>query len=137
MEKFWNCLSFGEQTWCAGEHVPHSQKQYYGLRYLMFIDFARVHVNDAQKALELLQKHGYQVELRQALRVILPNKRGQSDGARQKNRQRRRNIDYLYCALQEPKRGTVILEVDLQPGFYEAVSKPRILILLQFQQPLI
>ena len=79
----------------------------------MFIDFARVHVKDAQKALELLQKHGYQVELRQALRVILPNKRGNLMELAQKIGNAGVNIDYLYCALQETqKRGTVILEVD-------------------------
>lgn len=79
----------------------------------MFIDFARVHVNDAQKALELLQQHGYQVELRQALRVILPNKRGNLMELAQKIGNAGVNIDYLYCALQETqKRGTVILEVD-------------------------
>ncbi len=79
----------------------------------MFIDFARLHVSDPDRATEVLQTAGYQVEMREALRVVLPNRRGVLMELTQKIGNAGVNIDYLYCALEEKqKRGTVILEVD-------------------------
>ncbi len=79
----------------------------------MFIDFARLHVTNPEKAFEALQQNGYQVEMRDALRVILPNRQGVLMELTQKLGNAGINIDYLYCALQEKqKRGIVILEVD-------------------------
>lgn len=79
----------------------------------MFIDFARLHVSDPEKATDALQAAGYQVEVREALRVVLPNRRGVLMELTQKIGNAGVNIDYLYCALEEKqKRGTVILEVD-------------------------
>jgi hypothetical protein len=79
----------------------------------MFIDFARLHVSDPEKAYRLLPDYGYQVELSDALRVVLPNRRGVLMELALKIGNAGVNIDYMYCALQEKqKQGTVILEVD-------------------------
>ncbi|RMF55616.1 MAG: hypothetical protein D6748_14980 [Calditrichaeota bacterium] len=79
----------------------------------MFFDFARMYVNHPEKAEKVLSEHGYQVELRDVLRVILPNKIGALMEVTTKLGNAGINIDYLYGALQEKqKRGVVILEVD-------------------------
>ena len=79
----------------------------------MFIDFARMHVSDPEKVMETLQANGYQVELREALCVLVPNRKGVFMELTQKLGNAGVNIDYLYCALQEKqKNGSIILEVD-------------------------
>lgn len=89
----------------------------------MFIDFARMHVSNPQKTLEALLANGYQAELREALRVQLPNQKGNFMALTQKLGNAGINIDYLYCALQEKQKfGTVILEVD-QPDLTMDIFK--------------
>ena len=89
----------------------------------MFIDFARIMVNDSLRALAVLQESGFQVELREALRVVVPNRRGILMELTQKIGNAGINIDYLYCAIQEKQRtGNVILEVD-QPDLVVELFK--------------
>ncbi len=79
----------------------------------MFIDFARMHVSNPEKAVSILHDHNYQAELREALQVILPNRRGALMEVTQKLGNAGINIDYLYGAMQEKqKKGVLILEVD-------------------------
>ncbi|NIS38428.1 hypothetical protein GWN91_04565 [Candidatus Saccharibacteria bacterium] len=79
----------------------------------MFIDFARLIVSAPEKTLNVLKDNGYQAELRQVLKVILPNQKGSLMELTQKLGNAEINIDYLYGSLQEKqKAGMVILEVD-------------------------
>jgi hypothetical protein len=79
----------------------------------LFIDTARLHVSDPDLALQILQESGYQVELRDVLRVKLPNKGGAMMDLTQKIGKAGINIDYLYGALSEKDQsGIIILEVD-------------------------
>jgi len=79
----------------------------------VFIDTARLHVDDAQKALAVLQESGYQAELREVLRVVLPNQKGALMELTQKLGNAGINIKYLYGTMEEnQKNGVVILEVD-------------------------
>lgn len=79
----------------------------------MFIDFARMDVSNPELAVETLQSHGYAAEIRDALRVTLPNRVGVLMEITQKIGNAGINIDYLYGALQpRQKKGVVILEVD-------------------------
>ncbi|RMH96255.1 MAG: hypothetical protein D6681_12595 [Calditrichaeota bacterium] len=79
----------------------------------MFIDFARLVVSDADKAVAALQEHGYQVESRTVLRVQLVNRAGALMEFTQKLGNAGINIDYLYGSLHEKeKKGTIIVEVD-------------------------
>lgn len=98
----------------AGEMFRILKKKNIGIyAAAMFIDFARLQATHPEKAFQALQQNGFQVEMREALRVILPNRRGVLMELTQKLGNAGINIDYLYCALQEKqKRGTVILEVD-------------------------
>ena len=47
----------------------------------LFIDTARLHVSDPEKALEAIQANGYQAELRDVIRIVLPNHQGTVDRA--------------------------------------------------------
>ncbi len=98
----------------AGEMARILKKQNIGIYAIaMFIDFARMHVTDPEKAAKALLENGFPTELRDALRVLLPNRKGVFMELTQKLGNAGINIDYLYCALQEKqKNGVVILEVD-------------------------
>lgn len=79
----------------------------------LFIDTARVYVDNPQKALDVLQKYGYNVELREVLSAVIPNRDGALMEMTQKIANAEINIKYLYGAmLDNQKRGLIILEVD-------------------------
>ena len=79
----------------------------------LFIDTARLHVSDPEKALEAVQEKGYVVELRDVLRVELPNRPGALMELTQKIGNAGININNLYGALGEKeKSGIIIMEVD-------------------------
>ncbi len=79
----------------------------------LFLDTARLYVSDPENALEVLKEHGYAVDTRQVLRVILPNRRGALMDLTMKLGNAGINIEYLYGALEEKqKKGIVVLEVD-------------------------
>jgi hypothetical protein len=79
----------------------------------LFIDTARLHVSDPQLASSALQDEGYQVDLRDVLRVEMDNKPGVLAELTQKIGNAGINIIYLYAVLAEKQnRGGVILEVD-------------------------
>ena len=79
----------------------------------LFIDTARLHVSDPEQALSILHENGYQVEIREVLRVELPNRLGAMMELTQKIANAGINIHYLYGALAEKdKKGVVIMEVD-------------------------
>jgi hypothetical protein len=79
----------------------------------LFIDTARLHVSDPEKAFEAVQEKGYVVELRDVLRVELPNKPGALMELTQKIGNAGININNLYGALGEKeKSGIIIMEVD-------------------------
>jgi hypothetical protein len=79
----------------------------------LFIDTARLHVDDPQKALELLQENGLQVELREVLGVQMPNKQGTLMQVTKKLSNAGINIKYLYSTMYKgQKDAMVILEVD-------------------------
>ena len=79
----------------------------------LFIDTARLYVSHPEKALEAIQENNYQAELRQVLRVQLPNKQGALMDLTQKFANAEINIKYMYGTMEEKqKRGIIILEVD-------------------------
>lgn len=80
----------------------------------LFIDTARLHVSDPDKALKVIQEKGYPGELREVLRVDLPNRPGSLMELTQKIGNAGINIIYLYGVLGEKdqQQGTLILEVD-------------------------
>jgi hypothetical protein len=79
----------------------------------LFIDSARIHTSDPKEAMEALQEHGYNCEVREVLREILPNKQGAMMQLTQKLSNAGININYLYGTIEEKqKHGTLILEVD-------------------------
>ena len=79
----------------------------------LFIDTARVHVSDPDKALAILQDAGYQAEQRDVLRVMLPNRQGMLMELTQKIGNAGINIKYMYGTMEErQKKGMIVLEVD-------------------------
>ena len=79
----------------------------------LFIDTARLYVSHPDKALEAIQENNYQAELREVLRVQLPNRQGALMDLTQKLANAKINIKYLYGTMEESqKRGIIILEVD-------------------------
>lgn len=79
----------------------------------LFIDTARLYVSHPDKALEAIQENNYQAELREVLRVQLPNRQGALMDLTQKLANAKINIIYLYGTMEESqKRGIIILEVD-------------------------
>jgi hypothetical protein len=79
----------------------------------LFIDTARLYVSHPEKALGVIQKNNYQAELREVLRVSLPNKQGTLMELTQKLANADINIKYMYGTMEEnQKRGIIILEVD-------------------------
>lgn len=79
----------------------------------MFVDAARLYVSHSEKALNVLQENGYEVEVREVLKVALPNHQGALMELTMKLGNAGINIKYLFGALEpKQKRGTIILEVD-------------------------
>jgi hypothetical protein len=82
----------------------------------LFIDTARLHVSDPQKGLEVIQEYGYVVELRDVIRVKLPNKPGVLHEIAYKVANAGININNLYGAVGEKDiEGVVIMETDNIP----------------------
>lgn len=81
----------------------------------LFIDSARLFVSHPDKALQAIQKNNYQAELREVLRIHLPNKKGALMDLTQKLANAEINIKYMYGTMEETqKQGIIILEVDNQ-----------------------
>ena len=79
----------------------------------LFIDSARLNVSQPEKAIDVITKNGFQVELHDVLSVKLPNREGALAEVTQKLNNAEINIKYLYGAIEEnQKRGTIVLEVD-------------------------
>ena len=79
----------------------------------LFIDTARLHVSDPDAAMEAIQENGYPVELRDVLRIDLPNKPGKLMEITNKLANAGININHLYGAIGEKeKQGIIIMEVD-------------------------
>ena len=79
----------------------------------LFIDSARLNVSHPEKAIDVITKNGFQVELHDVLSVKLPNREGALAEVTQKLNNAEINIKYLYGAIEEnQKRGTIVLEVD-------------------------
>lgn len=79
----------------------------------LFIDTARIQVSSPEKALEYVQEHGYQAELREVLGLVLPNHQGALMELTQKLGNAGININYMYGTMeQKQKQGLIILEVD-------------------------
>ena len=79
----------------------------------LFIDTARLHVSDPDTAMAVIQENGYQVELRDVLRIELQNKPGKLMEITNKLANAEININHLYGAIGEKeKQGTIIMEVD-------------------------
>jgi hypothetical protein len=82
----------------------------------LFIDTARLLVSNPQKGLEVVQEHGYVVELRDVIRVELPNKPGAIYQIAHKVANAGININNLYGAVGEKESaGILILETDNIP----------------------
>ena len=63
--------------------------------------------------MKALQEHGYNCEIREVLREILPNEQGAMMQLTQKLSNAGININYLYGTIEEKqKHGMLILEVD-------------------------
>ncbi len=79
----------------------------------VFGDIARLYVTRPEKAVAALNEHGYEAELRDVIRVDLPNRVGALMDLTCKLGNAGINIDYLYGAVeQRQKRGVIILDVD-------------------------
>jgi hypothetical protein len=79
----------------------------------MFVDSARLHTSDPEATMKALQEHGYNCEIREVLREILPNEQGAMMQLTQKLSNAGININYLYGSIEEKqKHGMLILEVD-------------------------
>jgi len=79
----------------------------------LFIDSAGIYVSDPKKALETILENGLQAELRDVLKIILPNRAGMLHELTQKLGKAGININNLYSTLHEKQKdGLVILEVD-------------------------
>ena len=82
----------------------------------LFIDTARLHVSNPKKGLEVIQEHGYVVELRDVIRVELTNKPGMLYEIVHKVANAGINIKNLYGAVGEKESiGVVIMETDNIP----------------------
>jgi hypothetical protein len=82
----------------------------------LFIDTARLHVSNPQKGLEVIQEHGYVVELRDVIRVELTNKPGMLYEIANKVANAGININNLYGAVGEKEsKGIIIMETDNIP----------------------
>jgi hypothetical protein len=82
----------------------------------LFIDTARLHVSDPQKALEVIQENGYVVELREVIRLELVNKLGALYEIAHKVANAGININNLYGAVGEKDtNGVIIMETDNIP----------------------
>ena len=82
----------------------------------LFIDTARLHVSDPQKALEVIQENGYVVELREVIRIELANKLGAIYEIAHKIANAGININNLYGAVGEKDtKGIIIMETDNIP----------------------
>ncbi len=79
----------------------------------VFGDTARILVTDAGKALEVIRENGYAAEIRDVLRVDLPNHVGALMDLTMKLGNAGINIEYFYGTIGEKqKKGVIILEVD-------------------------
>jgi len=82
----------------------------------LFIDTARLHVSDPQKGLEVIQEHGYVVELRDVIKIKASNKPGTLYEIAQKVANAGININNLYGAVTEKQSdGILIMETDNIP----------------------
>lgn len=79
----------------------------------VFGDTARLSVSKPEETLELLKAHDYEVEMRELLRVDLPNRIGALMELTTKLGNAGINIEYFYGTIEEKQRkGVIILEVD-------------------------
>lgn len=79
----------------------------------VFADIARLYVSHPDKAAAALEENGYQVEVREVIRVDLPNRVGALMDLTQKLGNAGVNILYLYGTIVEKqKKGAIIMEVD-------------------------
>jgi len=82
----------------------------------LFIDTARLSVSDPQKGLEIIQEHGYVVELRDVIKLKLTNKPGALYEIAHKVANAGININNLYGAVTEKQSdGILIMETDNIP----------------------
>ncbi|MFQ5583905.1 MAG: hypothetical protein ACE5GL_05675 [Calditrichia bacterium] len=65
----------------------------------MFLDSVRLHTSKPEETVKALEAHGYHCEIREVLRVILPNKQGAMMQLTQKLGNAGININYLYGTL--------------------------------------
>ena len=79
----------------------------------VFGDTARIYVREAERALESVRAHGYAAEIREVLRVDLPNRVGALMELTMKLGNAGINIEYFYGTIVErQKKGVIIMEVD-------------------------
>ena len=79
----------------------------------VFMDTARLYVTDPVLASTALAENGYAVEIREVLRVDLPNRTGAMMELTTKLGNAGLNIKYFYGTIGEKQRkGVIILEVD-------------------------
>lgn len=79
----------------------------------VFLDTARLYVTRPELAAEALRDHGYEVELREVIRVDLPNRIGAMMEMTMKLGNAGINIEYFYGTTGEKqKKGVIVLEVD-------------------------
>lgn len=79
----------------------------------VFTDTARLYVSRPAAALKALEENGYETEMRDVLRVDLPNRVGALMEMTAKLGNADINIEYFYGTIGEKqKRGVIILEVD-------------------------
>ena len=79
----------------------------------LFQDIAKLTVSDIDRAVKILRKHNYQVELREVLRLHLDNKPGSFAVVVSRLGDSGINIDYCYSTVDTgQKNAAVILDVE-------------------------
>ncbi|MEJ2637813.1 MAG: hypothetical protein P8184_21325 [Calditrichia bacterium] len=79
----------------------------------IFEDTARLYVSDPENASKILTEHGYAVDRRQVLEIVVPNRKGILMELTTKLGNAEININYLYGAMEpKAKKGILVLEVD-------------------------
>lgn len=89
----------------------------------LFQDVAKLSVSDVDRAVKSLGRGGYQVELREVLRLDLDNKPGSFALVTSRLGAARINIDYCYGTVGKGSKGAaVILDVKDLDGAMEALE---------------
>ena len=97
-----------------GELLGHLSKEKINIEAVgLFQDVAKISVSDVERGKKALVKAGYQVELRDVLRIDLDNRPGSFAFAVSRLGAAGINIDYCYCTVGKGQRSAAVI-VDVE-----------------------